>query len=61
MKQDIEVLKVNEVCKILRQSKPTIYKLFGSGQLKHVRIGNRYYTTKGNIADFLSGEKQIRN
>ena len=49
-----EVLKPNDVCKILLIGKGTLYKLLDSGQLKGYKSGKNWHTTKQAVINYLN-------
>ena len=42
-----------EVAKMLRVTRTTIYEHIKSGQLKAIRIGNRYRITKTHLEEYV--------
>lgn len=46
-------LKFNEVCEILRVTRPTLLKLIKSGEVKAVKVGKTWRFKK---EDFIKGE-----
>lgn len=48
-----EVLSIEEVHKILKLSKNTIYKLIAKGDIKTIKIGNKHIVPKQNLIDYL--------
>lgn len=48
-----EVLCIEEVHKILKLSKNTIYKLIAKGDIKTIKIGNKHIVPKQNLIDYL--------
>lgn len=48
-----DVLTVKEVCILLRISKNMAYKLVHAGEIRCVRVGNRYRIPKTEVVRFL--------
>ena len=42
-----------EVAKMLRVTRTTIYEHIKSGQLKAIRVGNRYRITKAHLEEYI--------
>jgi excisionase family DNA binding protein len=42
-----------EVAKMLRVTRSTIYEHIKSGQLKAIRVGNRYRITKTHLEEYI--------
>ena len=57
-----EVLTTEEVCKLLRLSRQTIYKLVEQGKLPGTKVGQSYKFLKSELIEFLkgSGAQQIK-
>ena len=49
-----EVLKPNDVCKILLIGKGTLYKLLDPGQLKGYKSGKNWHITKQAVINYLN-------
>lgn len=54
-----EVLSIEEVHKILKLSKNTIYKLIAKGDIKTIRIGNKHIVPKQNLIHYLYPEATL--
>ena len=50
-----EVLTTEEVCKLLRLSRQTIYKLVEQGKLPGTKVGQSYKFLKSELIEFLKG------
>ena len=50
-----EILTTEEVCKLLRLSRQTIYKLVEQGKLPGTKIGQSYKFLKSELIGFLKG------
>ena len=48
-----ELYTPQEVAKILRVTRTTIYQHIKKGQLKAIRIGNQYRITKAQLEEYL--------
>ena len=48
-----EVYTPLEVAKMLRVERTTIYEHIKKGQLKAIRIGNRYRITKAHLEEYI--------
>ena len=53
---DQEILTTEEVCKLLRVSRQTIYKLVDQGKLPGTRVGQSYKFLKSELIKFLKGK-----
>ena len=49
-----DVLKPNDVCKILLVDKGTLYKLLDSGQLRGYKSGKNWHITKQAVINYLN-------
>lgn len=49
-----DVLTTQEVMKILRISKNTLYKLLQSGEIPSIKIGSKYIIRKDKLIKYLS-------
>ncbi len=50
-----EVLTTEEVCKLLKISRQTIYKLVEQGKLPGTKVGQSYKFLKSELIEFLKG------
>ena len=50
-----EILTTEEVCKLLRVSRQTIYKLVDHGKLPGTKVGQSYKFLKSELIGFLRG------
>ena len=50
-----EILTTEEVCKLLRLSRQTIYKLVDQGKLPGTKVGQSYKFLKSDLIGFLRG------
>ena len=48
-----DVLSVNQLCEVLHLSKPSIYKLLESGELKSLRVGAKYKIPKVYVMEYM--------
>ena len=55
--EPVRLYTVRETCKILRISKPTLYRLFNSGKLSHLKIGRKPLVRESEIHRFLDASK----
>lgn len=53
------LLKVEEVSKALRLSKPMIYKLIQSGKLPFIRFGSAIRLTREDLASFVQTQRRV--
>ncbi len=51
-----DVLTVHEVCKVLRISKTTAYRLLKTGQLSSRRIGSALRVSKESLINFIRND-----
>lgn len=56
MEFDIKIYSMNEVAKILKVSKRTIYDYIKSGELKVKKIGGKWIITEENLKKFIETE-----
>lgn len=54
-----EVLTIEEVHKILKLSKNTIYKLIAKGDIQTIKIGNKHIVPKQNLINYLYPEATL--
>ena len=53
-----EILTVDDLCKILKLSRDTMYKLIADGEIKTIKLGNnKHRIPKQYLIDFLNLEK----
>lgn len=52
-----EILTVDDLCKILKLSRNTMYKLIADGEIKTIKLGNKHRIPKQYLIDFLNPEK----
>lgn len=52
-----EILTVDDLCKILKLSRNTMYKLIADGEIKTIKLGNKHRIPKQYLIDFLNLEK----
>lgn len=52
---EIEIFEVEDVAKMLKISKATVYKLLSNNQLKCVRVARKYLIPKNSIYEFIYG------
>jgi excisionase family DNA binding protein len=52
---DIELLKVEDIAKVLGTHVITIRRYIRSGKLKAQKVGKSYYVSKENFKDFING------
>ena len=50
-----EILTTEEVCKLLRISRQTVYKLVDQGKLPGTKVGQSYKFLKSELIGFLKG------
>ena len=50
-----EILTTEEVCKLLRVSRQTVYKLVDQGKLPGMKVGQSYKFLKSELIGFLKG------
>ncbi|MFP4022992.1 MAG: helix-turn-helix domain-containing protein [Thiohalospira sp.] len=50
-------IKIDEVCRILQVSKPTVYQWVNKDLIKIYKISSRSYFNKEEILDFLKSQK----
>ena len=55
-----DVLCIDEVKKLLRTSRASVYRLIKSGDLTAIRIGNNYRVAKVNVIKLLYQDKKSR-
>lgn len=48
-----DVLSVNQLCEVLHLSKPSVYKLLESGELKSLRVGAKYKIPKVYVMEYM--------
>ena len=48
-----DALNVEQICKILRTSRRTVYKLFENSKLTYVVVGRKYIVSKIDLIKFL--------
>ncbi len=60
-KQEEEYLSRTEVCKLLRISNPTLWRLQKSGKLQPIQIGRRILFDKKAIHDVIKNAQNNRN
>jgi len=48
-KSELEFITVEEACKLLRISKPTLYKRMRDGSLLYIKLGDRTLFDKANL------------
>lgn len=49
-----DIVTVDEVMKMLRLGKNTVYKLLKDGEIMNVKVGARYIIPKRSIIEFVS-------
>ena len=49
------VLTVEEVCSLLRMSKPTVLKLLAAGEIPAAKIGAKWCISKDALKDYIEG------
>ena len=50
-----EILTTEEVCKLLRLSRQTVYKLVEHGKLPGTKVGQSYKFLRSELIEFLKG------
>ncbi len=55
-----DVLRPEDVQRILRVGRNTVYKYLSDGEIKSIRIGNQYRIPKRYLADFLFSDDDRR-
>lgn len=53
----MELMTINEVCKLLKVTRWTVSKLIESGELKASKIGNTYRIKKTDVEDMLNASQ----
>lgn len=48
-----DVVTVDDVTKMLKLSKVTVYKLLKSGKIRTIKVGKRYIIPKRCVSEFL--------
>lgn len=48
-----DVVSVDDVTKMLKLSKVTVYKLLKSGKIRTIKVGKRYIIPKRCVSEFL--------
>lgn len=59
MSLEEEVLTTNDVVKMLKISKPTLYNLIDDGKIKVIKISGKFLFTKTEIQRFLDEEPKF--
>lgn len=54
-----ELLKVEEVAKTLKLSKPMIYKMISSGQLPSIKFRTAIRLTREDLASFVQTQRRV--
>ena len=54
-----EVLTVSEAAEILRISKPCMYELAESGEIRSVKVGRRILISRTSLMEFISGKARL--
>lgn len=54
-----EVLTVSEAAEIMRISKPSMYDLAESGEIRSVRVGRRVLVSRSSLMEYISGKATI--
>lgn len=49
-----DIVTVDEVMKMLRLGKNTVYKLLKDGEIMNVKVGARYIIPKQSVIEFVS-------
>ncbi len=50
-------LSIDEACRIVRKSKPTIYRLVGERQIPYSKVGHHLYFYKTDLLDWIAQGK----
>lgn len=53
---EIELLRVEDIAKVLKVHNATIRRYIKTGRLKAQRIGKRYFITKERFSEFVNGK-----
>ena len=48
-----DVVRVEELCRILRLGKNSVYDLLKKGKIKNLRVGKKYIIPKKSVIEFL--------
>lgn len=48
-----DVVSVEELCRILRLGKNSVYDLLKKGKIKNLRVGKKYIIPKKSVIEFL--------
>lgn len=56
-----DVLKVNDLIKILRISRGSVYKLLASNEIKNRKLGQIYIISKEAVIEYLRNQKNSKS
>ena len=54
-----KTLTTNELLKVLKVSRPTLYKLLASGQIPAVKVGRAWRVSEENLRKFINEPPQL--
>ncbi len=53
-----DILRIKDVQKMLNIGRNKVYELLKSGEIKSIRIGNKYIIPKKSVIDFVTNKLQ---
>ena len=53
-----DILRIKDVQKMLNIGRNKVYELLKSGEIKSIRIGNKYINNKKSVIDFVTNKLQ---
>lgn len=58
---EYQLYTLNDIAKIFKTTKRTIYRLMEKGELKTIKFGGNYYVKKEVLEDILNGKTDTEN